>query len=151
MLPYCRCSGAQSYLTLCDPWTTALQASLSFFAQTHVHWIGDAIQPSHLLSSLFPPAFNLSQHRGLSQWVSSLHQVAKVVEFQLQYQSFQWLFKVNSFRTDWFDFFATQGTLKGLLQTVCQHLICIISINPHTLWDTHYCLPFADVDAEAQS
>ena len=58
--------------------------------QSHVHWVGDAIQPSHPLSSPSPPAFNLSQHQGLFQWVSSLHQVAKVLEFQLQHQSFQW-------------------------------------------------------------
>ena len=59
------------------------------FTQTHVHWDGDAIQPSHPLSSPSPPAFNLSQHQGLFQWVSSSHQVAKVLEFQLQHQSFQ--------------------------------------------------------------
>ena len=59
-------------------------------AQTHVHWVGDTIQPSHPLSSPSPPAFNLSQHQGLFQWVSSLHQVAKVLEFQLQHQSFKW-------------------------------------------------------------
>ena len=58
-------------------------------AQTHVHWVSDAIQPSHPLSSPSPSAFNLSQHQGLFQWVSSLHQVAKVLEFQLQLQSFQ--------------------------------------------------------------
>ena len=57
------------------------------FTQTHVHWVGDAIQPSHPLSSPSPPAFNLSQHQGLFKWVSSLHQVAKVLEFQLQHQS----------------------------------------------------------------
>ena len=60
------------------------------FTQTHVHWVCDAIQPSHPLSSPSPPAFNLSQHKGLFQWVSSSHQVAKVLEFQLQHQSFQW-------------------------------------------------------------
>ena len=59
-------------------------------AQTHVHRVGDALQPSHPLSSPSPPAFNLSQHQGLFQWVSSLHQVAKVLEIQLQHQSFQW-------------------------------------------------------------
>ena len=58
--------------------------------QTHVHWVSDAIQPSHPLSSPSPPVLNLSQHQGLFQWVSSLHQVAKVLEFQLQHQSFQW-------------------------------------------------------------
>ena len=57
--------------------------------QTHVHWVSDAIQPSHPLSSPSPPAFNLSQHQGLFKWVSSLHQVAKILEFQLQHQSFQ--------------------------------------------------------------
>jgi len=60
------------------------------FIQTHVHWVCDAIQPSHPLSSPSPPAFNLCQHQGLFKWVSSLHQVAKVLEFQLQHQSFQW-------------------------------------------------------------
>ena len=58
--------------------------------QTHVHWVGDAILPSHPLSSPSPPALNLSQHQGLFKWVSSLHQVAKVLEFQFQHQSFQW-------------------------------------------------------------
>ena len=58
-------------------------------SQTHVHWVGDAIQPSHPLSSP-SPALNLSQHQGLFQWVSSSHQVAKVLEFQFQHQSFQW-------------------------------------------------------------
>ena len=57
--------------------------------QTHVHWVSDAIQPSHPLSSPSPPAFNLSQHQGLFKWVSSSNQVAKVLEFQLQHQSFQ--------------------------------------------------------------
>ena len=58
--------------------------------QTHVHWVSDAIQPSHPLSSPSPPVLNLSQHQGLFKWVSSSHQVAKVLEFQLQRQSFQW-------------------------------------------------------------
>ena len=63
---------------------------LPVFTQTHVHRVGDAIQPSHLLSSPSSPAFNLSQYQGLFQWVSPSHQVAKVLEFQLQHQSFQW-------------------------------------------------------------
>ena len=58
--------------------------------QTHVHWVSDAIQPSHPLSSPSPPALNLSQHQGLFQWVSSSHHVVKVLEFQLKHQSFQW-------------------------------------------------------------
>ena len=63
------------------------------FAQTHVHCVGDAIQPSHPLSSPSPPALNLSQHQGLYQWVGSLHHVAKGLE--LQHQSFQWIFRVG--------------------------------------------------------
>ena len=73
---------------------------LAELAQTHVHWVGDAIQPSHPLSSPSPPDFNLFQHQGLLQWVSSLHQVAKVLELQLQNQSFKWIF-----RTDFLFFF----------------------------------------------
>ena len=58
--------------------------------QIHVHWVGDAVQPSHPLSSPSPPALNLSQHQGLFKWISSSHQVVKVLELQLQHQSFQW-------------------------------------------------------------
>ena len=65
------------------------------FTQTHVHRVGDAIQPSHPLLSPSPLAFNLSQHQGLFQRVSSFHQLAKVLEFQLQHQSFQWIFRVD--------------------------------------------------------
>ena len=64
-------------------------------SQTHVHRVGDAIQPSHPLSSPSPPAFNLSQHQGLFQSVSSSHQVAKVLAFQLQHQSFQQIFRTD--------------------------------------------------------
>ena len=64
------------------------------FAQTHVCWVGDAIQQSHPLSSPSPPALNLSQYQSLSQWAGSLHQMAKVLELQLQ-QSFQWIFRVD--------------------------------------------------------
>ena len=77
------------------PWIAARQASLSITNSwsllTHIHRVGDAIQPSHPLSSPSPPTFNLSQHQGLFQWVSSSHQVAKGLEFQLQHQSFQWI------------------------------------------------------------
>ena len=70
------------------------------FAQTHVHWFSDAIQPSHPLSSPYPPAFYLSQHQGLFQRFGSSHQVAKILGLQLQHQSFQWLFKTD-FLSDW--------------------------------------------------
>ena len=63
--------------------------------QTQVLWVGDAVQASHPLLSPCPPAFNLFQHQDLFQWVSSSHQVAKVLEFQLQHQSFQWVFRTN--------------------------------------------------------
>ena len=65
------------------------------FTQTHVHWVSDAIQPSHPLSSTSSPALNLSQHQGLFKWGSSSHQVGKVLEFQLQHQSFQWIFRTD--------------------------------------------------------
>ena len=64
-------------------------------AQGHVHWVGDVIQPSHPLSSPSPSMFNLYQHQGLFQWVGSSHQVAKVLEFRLQDQSFQWIFRTD--------------------------------------------------------
>ena len=64
-------------------------------AQTHVHWVSDAMKPSHPLLSSSLPTFNLSQHQSLFQWVSSSHQVAKVLEFQLQHQSFQWIFRTD--------------------------------------------------------
>ena len=85
-------------------------------AQHHVHPVSDNIQPSHPLSSPSLPAFNLSQHQGLLQWVSSLHQVAKVLELQLQHQFFHEYLGMISFRIHWFDFLAVQGTLKNLLQ-----------------------------------
>ena len=89
-----------SRVWLCDPMDYStpgfpVHHQLLEVAQTHVHWVSDAIQASHPLSSPYPPAFNLSQHQHLFQWVGSLHQVAKVLELQLQHQSFQWIFKVD--------------------------------------------------------
>ena len=86
--------------TLCDPMDCSLPGlpvhhQLLGFTQIPVCWVGDAIQPSHPLSSPSPPTFNLSQHQCLFQWFSSSHQVAKVLEFQLQYQSFQWVFRTD--------------------------------------------------------
>ena len=78
--------------------------------------VGDAIQPSHPLSSPSSPAFDLFQH----QWVSSSQQVATVLKLQLQHQSFQWIFRTVSFRIDWLDLHAVQGTLKSLLQHTVQ-------------------------------
>ena len=80
-------------------WTAASQAFLYFtiskYVQTHVHWVGDTIQPSHHLSPTFPPALSLSLPQGLFQWAGSSHQVVKVWELQHQHQSFQWIFRTD--------------------------------------------------------
>ena len=97
-------SVTQSCLTLCNPMDCSTPGlpvyhQLPEFTQTHVHWVGDASQLTHPLSSTSPPAFNLSQHQDFFQGVSSSHQVAKVLELQLQHQSFQWIFR-NDFLED---------------------------------------------------
>ena len=112
---------SHSVLTLCDPMNRSMPGlsvyhQLPDFTQTHVHRVSDTIQPSHPLSSPSPLAPNPSQHQDLFKWVSSLHKVAKVLEFQLQHQSFQWQPGLISFRMDWLDLLAVQGTLKSLLQ-----------------------------------
>ena len=99
-------SVAQSCLTLCNPMDCSTQGlpvhhQLPEFTQTHVHWVGEAIQPSHPLLPPSTSAFNLSQHQDLFQGVSS-DQVTKVLEFQLQHLFFQWIFRLMSFRMDWF-------------------------------------------------
>ena len=99
----CCCSVAQLCLTLCNPMDCSMPGfpvlhHLLELVQTHVRCIGDAIQPSHPLLCLSLPAFNLSQHQGLFKWVGSSHQVAKVLELQLQHQSFQRVFSVD---LDW--------------------------------------------------
>ena len=104
-------SVTQSCLTLCDPMDCSMPGlhvhrQLQEFTQTHVHWVGEASQPSHPLSST-SPAFNISQHQGLFQWVSSSHQVAKVFSLSNEYPG------LISFRID---LLAVQGTLKSLLQ-----------------------------------
>ena len=110
-------SVAQSCLTLWDSMDCSMPGfpvhnQLPELAQTHVHWVSDAIQPSHSLSSPSSPAFNFAEHQGLYQRVSSLHQLTKVLEIQLQLQSFQWKFGISNiqwifkglicFRIDWF-------------------------------------------------
>ena len=113
-------SVAQSCPTLCNPMDCSSPGfpahhQLPELAQALVYRVGDAIQPSHPLS--YPsPAFNPSQHQSLFQWVSSSHQEAKELEFQLQHQSFHEHPGLISFRIDWLDLLAVQGTLKILLQ-----------------------------------
>ena len=98
----CTCSVSQSCLTLCSPMDCStpgfpVHHQLLELAQTHVLWVSDAIQPSQPLSPPSPPAISLFQHQGLFQWVGPLHQVAKVLELQLQHQFFQWIFRVDFF------------------------------------------------------
>ena len=105
-----------SHVRLCDPMDCStpgfpIHHQLLDPTQTHVHQVGDAIQPSHPLSSPSPPAFNLSQRQGLFQWLSPSHQVAKVLEFQLQHQSFQWIFQ-GWFPLGWPNWISLQS--KGL-------------------------------------
>ena len=119
-------SVAQSCLTLWDPMNSSMPGlpvhhQLPGSTQTQVHWIGDAIQPSHPLSSPYPLALNLSQNHGLFKWVSS-----SLMTLAIRWPKY-WSFNFNispskehpglvSFRTDWLDLFAVQGTLKSLLQ-----------------------------------
>ena len=126
----------QLCLTLCDPMNHTMPGlpvhhQLSESTQTHVHWVGNAIQPSHPLSSPSPPALSLDQHQSLFKWDSSLHQVAKVLEFQLQHQSFQW-----TLRTDLL--------LDGLIGSPCSprgsRVFSNIIVQNHQLFDTQLSL-----------
>ena len=114
-------SVAQSCLTLWDLMDRSTPGfpahhQLPEFTQTHVHWVGDAIQPSHPLLSPSPPPFNLSQHQGLFQWVISSHQVVKFWSFSFSICPSNEYSGLISFRMDWLDLLAVQGTLKSLRQ-----------------------------------
>ena len=114
-------SVAQSCLTLCDPRDCStpglpVHRQLLEFTQTHVHWVGDAIQPSHALSSPSPPAFNLSQHQGLSKESVLRIRWPKYWSFSFSISSSKEYSGLISFKMDWFDLLAVQGTLKSLLQ-----------------------------------
>ena len=107
--------------TLCNPTNSSMPGlpvhhQLPEFTQTHVHWVGDAIQPSHPLSSHSPPAPNPSQHQDLFQWVNSSHEVTKVLEFSFSISPSNEHPGLISFRMDRLDLLAVQGTLKSLLQ-----------------------------------
>ena len=114
-------SVAQSYPTLCKPMNHStpglpVHHQLPEFTETHVHRVSDAIQPSHPPSSPSPLAPNPSQHQSLFQRVNSSHEVAKVLEFQLYIIPSKEIPGLISFRMDWLDLLAVQGTLKSLLQ-----------------------------------
>ena len=139
-------SVAQSYPTLCDPMDCSTSSfpvhhQLQELAQTHVHWVDDAIQPYHSLSSPSLPAFNFSPYQGLFQWVSSSHQVDKVL-------SFSFCFSISpcneysgliSFTMDWLDLLTVQETLRSLLQhhsskasiLQCSAFFMVQLSNPH--------------------
>ena len=111
-------SHVQLFATQC---TATQQASLSFtnswnLLKLHIHWVNDAIQPPHLLSSPSPPVFNLSEHEGLLQWVVSSYQVAKYWNFSFSISPSNEYSVLISFKIDWFNLLAVQGTLKSLFQ-----------------------------------
>ena len=114
-------SVAQSYPTLCDPMDCSTPVLPVYYqvldlAQTHVHWVGDAIQPSHPLSSPSPPAFNLSQHQAFSNESVLCIRWPKYWTFSFSISPFNEYSGLLSFRIDCLDLFAVQGTLKNLLQ-----------------------------------
>ena len=129
---------------LCNPMDCSMPGFcvlhyLPEFAQTHVYWVGDAIQPPHPLLPPFSLVLNLSPHQGLFQWVSFSHQVAKVLELQ-------WIFSEHSglisFRIDWFDILVVQGTLKSLLQHHSSKEVLSLLYGPtltsiHGYWKNH--------------
>ena len=138
----CCCSVAQSCPTLCDPMDCSTPGfpvlhCLPEFAETHVHWVGDAIQPSHPLSLPSPPTLSFSQHQGLSQWLSSLPQVAKVLEFQLQHQSSQWIFRTD-FLWDWLIWSPCSPRDSQESSLAWQHLNVFIQKSRITVRDTEH-------------
>ena len=162
----CCCSVAKSHPTLCNPMDCSTPGFSVFhylleFAQTHVHWVSDAIQPSH---PLLPPlsVFNLSQHQGLFQWVSSSHQVAKVLELQIQHQSFQWIFigwfsinhwliqRLISFRIDWFDLLADSQEpspvpqFEGISSLALSLFYCMDLTSVHDVFPVVVSMPIVD-------
>ena len=137
-------SVAQSCLTLCDPMDCStpglpVHHQLPEFTQSHVHWLGDAIQLSHPLLSPSLSTFKLSQHQGLFRWVSSSHQVAKVLELQLQHHSFQWIFQTD-FPLGWIGWISLQS--KGLSRVLSNSLALSLLCGPtltsiHDSWKNH--------------
>ena len=140
-------SVAQSCLTLCDPMDYSMPGlpvhhQLLEFTQTHVHPVGDAIQPSHPLLSLFPPAFSLSQLQGLFKWVSSSIRWPKYWNFSFSIGPPNVYSGLIFFRIDWFDLLVVQRTLKSLLQhhsskaTILQCSACFVVQLSHPYMTT---------------
>ena len=139
---------SQLYPTFCDPVNCSKSAfpvhhQLPELAQTHVHWVGDAMQPSHRLWYPFPPAFNLSQHQGLFQWVGYSHQVAKYWSFSFSISPSSEYSGLISFRIDWFDLLSLSSPTKSksataqMIQTIhcsnatAQIFALLIPLNEH--------------------
>ena len=155
-LGFCCCSVTKPCPTLCDPFNCRTPVFpvlhyLSEFAQTHVHWVIDAIQPSEPLSPPSPPALNLSQHQSF-QWVDCSHQVAKVLELQLQHQSFPWIFRVDfllgltGFILDFFFslkfYICLQGTHAPSSQHSNSEAPLILLLSPHHHTSVDHCKPW---------
>ena len=127
---------AQSCLTLWSPMNCCIPGlpvhpQLLELAQTHVHWVGDTTQPSHPLSSPSPPALNLSQNQGLFKWVSSSHQLAKVLELQLQHHSVLPMNIRDWFPLGWTSWISLQSKV---LSSLLQHH----SSNASILWHSAF-------------
>ena len=145
-------SVTQSCLTLCDPLDCKMPGlpvhhQLLELTQAYVHQVGDAIQPSHPLSSL-SAAFNLSQHQHLFQWVSCSHQVAKVSELQLQHQSLQWIFRIDFLENGLVESPCSPGNsqesspapqFKSISFSVLGFLCSPTLIFVHNYWKNHSC------------
>ena len=141
----CCCSTAQLCLTLWDFMDCSMPVFLVLyhllkFAQVHVHHIGVAIQPSHPLMPSYPYTLNLSQHQGLFQWVTCSHQMTKILEFQLQQQSFQWVFRVD-FPYDWLVWSPCCPRDQILIIQSCQKSSDIFTFSEYVLRQVHdhYC------------
>ena len=141
----------QSFLTICDHMEHRI-AGLPVHrqhpesTQTHAHWVCNTIQPSHLLSSPCPLAFNISQDQGLFQWVSSSHQVDNVLEFQLQHQSLKWTPRTDLFKMDWlyllqskgFSEFSPASQFKNLNYSVLSFLHSPTLTSIYDSWENHW-------------
>ena len=130
-------------LTLCDPMNCSTPGSsvlcyFLVFAQIHVHWVSDAIQPSHPLLSASPAALSLSQHQGLSQWLSSHIWWPEYWSFSFSISPSNEYSGLFSFRIDWFDLLTVQWTLRSLLQ---HHSLKneLFSAQPFLWFNSHIC------------
>ena len=143
----CCCSVVKSCLTLCDPMDCSTPGSpvllyLLEFAQIHIHWVGDAVWPSHLLLPLSLFAFSLFQHQDLFQWIGSSHQVAKVLE--LQQQCFQWIFRAD-FLSDWLVSFpcsprdSQESSLAPQFEGISSSALSLLygPTSEHNYWKKH--------------